>query len=556
VADKDFFLDYNAKAPAPLDPAIANAFLRLISNRFSDGFDVEVSAFFGEERVFLSGEDLGLSLNMSLNRAALQIHFKNCEASLLEDENNQKNAEWSIKQVRKVNSGKATMRNVNVSLDVSVATSLEQTIGSAGGAFKGDGGIGTTNNSETQAVAERTVGNWSMNSATGILVGTHTQPLSGTEVERFKGWRVKPKPNSDVLAVVAILSTRADWINFSNVDDDSFTGRIGRKAKKLFRSKRQEKKEYFNLLLKTLAEKGLSASENIGDAILAVAVQVLRVNSESDADYAPVAVVLENQSPSRKIDIDSQSIDHFLNLDDGEEVKFLKELGVSESSIISVTNKYTDNRKSKRGIFSAGSTPIRALEALRNLSEKGEPMRIEEWDSKQIGRVRTDLVNLGIVSVENGFVSPSYSYREDPELALRHAAAKTPMLVTARSILIENPNASAEEIMKGVSASHAKTYNSEASITRIGNALRRWTFWLEPHLIDPEGGSKSKMYRLGALSNQSRKGHETLATPDNLAIAQKALDNGLGRKGAAELLGVHENTIRLWITKGLLKEKK
>ena len=128
----------------------------------------------------------------------------------------------------------------------------------------------------------------------------------------------------------------------------------------------------------------------MADAILAVAVQVLRVNSDSDSDHTPVSVLLENQSPSRKIDVDSQSIDHFLNLEDGEEVKFLKEIGVSESAIVSVANKYTNNRKSKRGMFSAGSTPPRALEALRHLSDKGEPMLVEEWDSRQIGRVRTD----------------------------------------------------------------------------------------------------------------------------------------------------------------------
>jgi len=210
VDSKEYFIDYNAKAPAPLDPAIANTFLRLISNRFSDGFDVEVSAFFGEERVLLSGEDLELSLNMSLNRAALDFHFKNCEASLLEDENNKRNEEWSIKQSRKLNSAKSTKKSVNVSLDVSAATSLEQSTGSAGGSLKGEAGSGTNTGSETQAVAERITRNWSLNSGTGILVGTHTQPLSGTEVERFKGWRLKPKPNSDVLAVIAILSTRAD----------------------------------------------------------------------------------------------------------------------------------------------------------------------------------------------------------------------------------------------------------------------------------------------------------------------------------------------------------
>lgn len=62
----ELFIDAATRAPAPLDPAIANVFLNSISNRFVDGFDLEVSAFFGTESICLTGTDIEVNVTMSV----------------------------------------------------------------------------------------------------------------------------------------------------------------------------------------------------------------------------------------------------------------------------------------------------------------------------------------------------------------------------------------------------------------------------------------------------------------------------------------------------------
>lgn len=555
MSSEELFLDYNAKAPAPLDPAIANTYLRLSSNRFIDGFDVEVSAFFGKEHIILIGDDLELSVRMSLNRSSLELHFNNCEAALYESNIVDGNREWTITQKKTISEARSGSNTGNIDLGGNVEVSSDTNKGAA--KLSGTAGVGFENSNDTKLSlqAERSTGNWSLNSNTGILIGTLNQPLSGTEVDQFKGWRVKPNPTAETLAVVATLSTRSEWINFEDINDATLQGRIGRRTKNLFRSENRQRLELFKLLLKTLAAKGLSNSENSRNATLAIAVQVLRSNSGLDSVFDPVAIALENQSPLREINVDSQTIDRFHDLKNGSEVGFLLAQGISKEQIATVTTQFPSERKSKRGIFTAGSTPIRALQALEQLEAANGRLHLEQWKNLNLGRVRTDLINLGLARLNKGYVELIVEFQLDAETTLRHVAPKAPLLQTARSVLIENPAASAEEIISAVSQSHQKYYNSTASRTRVGNALRRWVFWLEPNLIDQEGGSKSEMFRLGALAEHSKHGHETLATPEKIELIQGMLDAGLGRVKAAEAAGgVHVNTIRLWISKGLLSD--
>ena len=77
--EPDFIVDYDAKAPSPLDPHVANVWLRATSNRFVDGYDLEVSASFGEEMIPLEGDDFSLSVSFGIKKASIDLQFKHCQ---------------------------------------------------------------------------------------------------------------------------------------------------------------------------------------------------------------------------------------------------------------------------------------------------------------------------------------------------------------------------------------------------------------------------------------------------------------------------------------------
>ncbi|NHF73478.1 hypothetical protein [Paracoccus xiamenensis] len=79
MEEPDFIVDYDVKAPPPLDPHIANVWLRATSNRFVDGYELEVSASFGEEMIPLEGDDFSLSVSFAIKKASIGLQFINCQ---------------------------------------------------------------------------------------------------------------------------------------------------------------------------------------------------------------------------------------------------------------------------------------------------------------------------------------------------------------------------------------------------------------------------------------------------------------------------------------------
>ncbi len=555
MEEVELFIDPNIAAPAPLDRAIANTVLRSYSNRYSDGFDLEVSAFFGAERVTIVGEDLIFSAKLAIKRASVELHFKNCNASLLEINANDISDEWSVREIRRFDNSqtrdaafgsklsgnvKSSTDGSNADADMNVSAETRQAFGLKSG---------------QELEASRTTQNWSMNSDSSILIGRMDQYLSGMELDGFRGWRVLPDLAAEYSAVISILSVRSDWIDFSEIEAVPTSGKLGEKVRRLFASKKEQKKAYFKLLLAELAARGLQTDNGSEDANLAVSMQVLRAENSDDVvvDVKPFAV---SQHPDKRgIGVDSALVAEFLNRSTEEGREMLAGLGVSQSKLAEVDAQYVHQKKSTRGLFTAGSTPIRAIEALRIFRANSGELTISEADRLLPSKTRTDLVNLGVLKVQSQKIYADDMSDRSEEEEIRFAAVKAPTLLTARRILVGKPSATAIEIIDAISFEHGKDYTTEGSKIRVGNALKRWCFWLEPHLIDPDGGSTSEMLKIAATSNQAGRGRTSIATPENLAIAQRGLDEGLSKPEIAKKFGVATNTVYIWIRKGLLVER-
>ena len=77
-------MDDTIEPPTPLDPAIASLYLKTRSNRLTEGYDLSVSTFFGSERVQLVGGDFSVNVEISIDRAQVDLDFVRCRPSLEE----------------------------------------------------------------------------------------------------------------------------------------------------------------------------------------------------------------------------------------------------------------------------------------------------------------------------------------------------------------------------------------------------------------------------------------------------------------------------------------
>ena len=102
----------------------------------------------------------------------------------------------------------------------------------------------------------------------------------------------------------------------------------------------------------------------------------------------------------------------------------------------------------------------------------------------------------------------------------------------------------------------SRNYNSEASKLRVGNALRRWAIWLEPHLVDPTNAKGAARLRISAKSERPGVGAPSFATPENIRKAQAALDQGTRAEDVAKMIGVSRATIYGWSKQGLVSIPK
>lgn len=539
VDEPDFIVDYDAKAPSPLDRHIANVWLDTTSNRFVDGYDLEVSASFGEEMISLEGEDFSLSVFFGIKKASIDLQFKHCRPAPIFERSGDTYAREDIDR---------TQRGWGIATEAKADASSSALIPEAQMAVKADINYGSeSSTTETRRRTRR----WKQMGPQTIEVEDAGRTLAGQLVDREKGWFVKPDPTKDFSAVVATLTTRAEWIQFGRVDDVEPSGGIGKRAARFLKGKKKLDKELFGLLLRTLAARGLQNARS-RDATLAVYLHVLRKPAALDALCDERPMVIPAGPPLRSIDVDSSVIDTFLDMDNQGRVAVLREVGAPTEELQRVLSENGGESPRSARLFIAGTAPPSALASLEFTMSNEEAVPTGDWDAANQNRSRSDLVALGLIEVRDGKVYSLVPDSASAEDALRHAAMKAQTLQATREILLDDPHRTGAKIGEEIGLRFSRNYNSEASKLRVGNALRRWAIWLEPHLVDPTNAKGAARLRISAKSERPGIGAPSLATPENVWKAQAALDQGVRAEDVAKMIGVSRATIYGWSKQGIV----
>lgn len=526
----ELVVDSDVTAPGPLDPAIASLILRTKSNRVTEGYELSVSAFFGSEKILLTGGDFSVNVEISIDRAQIDLKFVRCAPSLLDIGKGEFSDERKIEQ--KLTATRRRKRRGSLLVKGQLSAS-----------FQGNGsaelGYETTSSNDAELEISRSRKNWERIRSGTVMVGTVVGDLEGMEIDDFVGWRVIPDDTTSSSGVVAFLSVRESWINIVEVDSESFTGRIGKKAKDLFQSDNKRKQQLFALLLRHLSSIGLSRPSHPGQAILAVEPFVVRPETE-------IAISARSAPSSGSVPLSSTKIEEFLDSSPGSEVETLVSMGLGHRDI----REYVDQPKHKEAQFAGMSSPHSALEAYKIICERKSILRTE-LEQMVRGRVVADLKNLELIKVAGNMLHLPCTEIKNPEDMLRFAAAKADFIVTTRNILMNDSSASGKQIAEMLVTKFGKKYLSDSSKTRVGNTLLRWTRWLEPHLIDPSSADGARMI-ITAREKSNAVGRRSLATPENVAYAKAAIEAGESFTSVAKSIGITTQTLARWRVKGIL----
>ncbi|WP_416369674.1 hypothetical protein [Tritonibacter mobilis] len=541
--EPDFIIDYDAKAPSPLDPHIANVWLRATSNRFIEGYELEISASFGEEMIPLEGDDFSLSISFGLKKASIDLQFKHCQPDPIFDGSRDTYSKEDVTH---------TQRGWGIEADVEAGASTNA--GAPHATAAGNGGFDFRNETTSTESRKRTR-RWNQMGPQTIEVEDGGRTLEGQLVDREKGWFVKPDATKNFSAVVASLTTRAEWIHFGKVDDVESKGGIGKRAARFLQSKKTRDKELFGLLLRTLAARGLQTALN-RDATLAVYLHVLRKPVALGSLDEERPLVVPSGPALRSIGVDSSVISSFLDADARGRVGVLRGVGVPSEELQRVLSENGGDGPRTERLFIAGTAPPSALLSLEYTMASEEPIPTSDWDAENPTRCRTDLVSLGLIEVRNGLVHSLVADDASAENTLRHAAMKAATLQATREILLEDPHRTGVEIGEEIGRRFNRNFNTKASKLRVGNALRRWAIWLEPHIADPTNAKGAARLRVSAKSERPGVGAPSLATPENVEKAQAALDDGMRAEDVAKMIGVSRSGFYGWAKRGIVNIPK
>lgn len=74
----ELMVDRDLPQPPALDENIATVHLHTSSNHLSDGYDLELTARFGQERITLTSPDFEIEVDFAISKANIELHFFNC----------------------------------------------------------------------------------------------------------------------------------------------------------------------------------------------------------------------------------------------------------------------------------------------------------------------------------------------------------------------------------------------------------------------------------------------------------------------------------------------
>jgi hypothetical protein len=525
----ELIVDRDLHNPRPLDRRIATVALRTPTNNPTDGYDLMVSATFGTERVTLKADEFEIDGNFSLITADIELEFARCTYSLIDSEQGGRTEEWKATTKHKSTNHQKADGSVGAHLSGSVVGSI------SGNAHTRAQYLASSSSSVT-TVRERTQYEWHRLGGNAIQVGPTGEPLDGPVVTDFAGWRVQPSSTSVPSGVVARIKVREEWIKFEDVRFRKTPALYVQRLKNLLTPQQRKRREYFQLLLRHLAQSELREHQDGLHATLAAHVLIVRPFEER-------AVSLQSPESRRAIAIDSKHVVDFLESEEGHEAGALIALGLRPDIITSVSESAGDKPRPKRGtVFIPDSAPPHAAAAYAQIHRSGSIDR----SALIYPNCLHDLRALKLVTVKGDVVSANKSSGVNPETVFRRAVSEMACIKVARGVLRIKPSASQIEVADAVALELGKNWPTEGTKRRNGNAIKRWAIWLEPHLVDPEISGEVAALVAYAMDPKVIKGRPPSLRNSAEPEVKRLLAAGESVAEIARRFKVSPNTIYLW----------
>jgi hypothetical protein len=470
----ELIVDQEFKNPTPLDRRIATVALRTPTNNPTEGYDLLLSATFGRERVILKSEDFEIDVDFSLSTADVELQFVRCSYALINSDQGGRVQEG--KTTISERAGLQTMAAGNIGIDLSSGAD-----GSVDAKARASGRYEKALTANATMHRHVTRHDWHRLGGEAIQVGPAGKTLDGPMISDFAGWRVKPTNTAETSGVVARVRVRENWINFDDVQIRKAPTVLMHRVRDLLSPGKKKRKEYFQVLLRHLAQSELRDHQDGLHATIAAHVIVVRPFEEHA--MSPYG------GPTRQeIAIDGKRVADFLMSEDGHEAGALIALGVHPDVIAPVAES-DENAPEKRGtFFIPDSSPPHAEEQFKQIYTKKSvrkaellyPTTLHDLRALNLVRGQSDTVELmaSAIGIKPGAI-------------LRRAVSEMACIKVARGVLRINPDATAIDIADAVALELGKHWHTLGTKMRNGNAIKRWTIWLEPHLLDPQRSSEA-----------------------------------------------------------------
>ncbi len=526
--EPELVVDREFRSPRPLDRNISTVTLKTTTNNPTEGYDLQLSATFGKERISLVSDDFEIEVDFSMDKANIELSFHHCEYT-------------EINEHPRVEEYKRTITEHAGKHSNALAKLAGRLSGGAAGVTGKadlDANVQRTAMSSTTTKQEIVRYDWHRLGGDAITVGPTGSYLQGPIITDFKGWRVTPYDAGRISGVIARVKVREPWINFDNADIVRHPPGLLDKVKRLMKDHRR--KQFFELLLRHLMMQTELRMHQEGTGTDAtIASHVLLVRPYSERATSPFA-----GNSRRQVTIDGTQVEQWLAAEEGHEVSALIALGL-HADVIGPSAEGEPARQKRGSFFIPDSAPPHALAAFEHIYKAGTIPK----EQMPYPTTYHDLRALKLIATEGDAIRSVAKPNLDPNILLRRAASGMECINIARQVLRINPNAKPVEVAAAVALELGKNWPTLGSKRRNGGAIMRWAVWLEPHLLDESSSSDAATRIAFALDNTTRE--KTKGRPASLRKARepevrRLVAQGLTNTEIARQLNVSPATISNW----------
>ncbi|MEO3416391.1 hypothetical protein AAFO92_17200 [Roseovarius sp. CAU 1744] len=314
--EANLVVNQDVEVPSPFAVQIASVSISSLNNYFDEGYELDLSATFGQDYIRLQGDDgVEIEAYFGINQAEVLLSFANSYPT-----HGPHYHDYHRLDEKSVHVEKTTERKEKSSGNL--GADLKASFGVENSASKASGDVLLSKNFEKDRISFQTSrsvrnrGKFIVPTVDRVLIGAQDSefPLDGVAVAGYRGWKVVPKENVAKSGAVAKLRVQETWISVADVKVSYAGGKVGPDIKGLFESTSSEANQrriFFELLLRKLVFLGLQDSQDRDYATLAADAFV--VEPERELSYNIPAT-----QQRLKIPLNPALISRFLNASEEE----------------------------------------------------------------------------------------------------------------------------------------------------------------------------------------------------------------------------------------------